>query len=234
MAEAPGDSRLLSNTEIVDTWVDAKQMWIRSGSLALLVAIGLIGVQYFGMISRNQNLLFMTIVALLFMKLNWDRIAQMKAELDVIAVSPGHPWHDSDSTAETTVFVFSDDKQWVALEPNVRLVSTYDSLLNRNLLRDGDPEGDVLVRWSGDSNPRIIAIINMAQALANAQDRGEDDVDSFDAAREREETGEGLLEREWMDTEEGAVDYDPGAILRAFKRTLDGSSNDEDQSQDID
>ena len=77
-------------------------------------------------------------------------------------------------------------------------------------------------------------IINMAQALANAQDRGEDDVDSFDAAREREETGEGLLEREWMDTEEGAVDYEPGAILRAFKRTLDGSSNDEDQSQDND
>ena len=234
MVEAPGDSRLLSDTEIGDTWVDAKQMWIRSGSLALLVAIGLIGVQYFGMISRNQNLLFMTIVALLFMKLNWDRIAQMKAELDVIAVSPGHPWHDSDSTAETKVFVFSDDEQWVALEPNVRLVSTHDSLLDRSLLRDGDPEGDVLVRWSGDSNPRIIAIINMAQALANAQDRGEDDVDSFDAAREREETGEGLLEREWMDTEEGAVDYEPGAILRAFKRTLDGSSNDEDQSQDND
>ena len=230
MVEAPGDSRLLSDTEIGDTWVDSKQMWIRSGSLAFLVAIGLIGVQYFGMISRNQNLLFMTIVALLFMKLNWDRIAQMKAELDVIAVSLGHPWHDSDSTAETKVLVFSDDEQWVALEPNVRLVSTHDSLLDRSLLRDGDPEGDVLVRWSGDSNPRIIAIINMAQALANAQDRGEDDVDSFDAAREREETGEGLLEREWMDTEEGAVDYEPGAILRAFKRTLDGSSNDEEQS----
>ena len=234
MVKAPGDSRLLSDTEIGDTWVDAKQMWIRSGSLAMLVAIGLVGVQYFGMISRNQNLLIMTIVALLFMKLNWDRIAQMKAELDVIAVSPGHPWHDSDSTAETTVFVFSDDEQWVALEPNVRLVSTRDSLLDRSLLRDGDPEGDVLVRWSGESNPRIIAIINMAQALANAQDMDEDAEDIFEAAREREETGEGLLEREWMGTEEGAIDYEPGAILRAFKRTLDGSSNDEDQSQDND
>ena len=158
----------------------------------------------------------------------------MKAELDVIAVSSGHPWHDSEGTAETVVFVLDSDEKWVALEPNVRLVSTHDSLLDRSLLRDGDPEGDVLVRWSGDSNPRIIAIINMAQALANAQDRGEDDVDSFDAAREREEIGEGLLEREWMDTEEGAVDYEPGAILRAFKRTLDGSSNDEDQSQDND
>ena len=70
MVQAPGSSRLLTDTEIGDTWVDAKQMWIRSGSLALLVAIGLIGVQYFGMISTNQNLLIMTIVALLFMKLN--------------------------------------------------------------------------------------------------------------------------------------------------------------------
>ena len=79
MTEPPGDSRLLTDTEIGDTWVDAKQMWIRCGSLAMLVAIGLVGVQYFGMISRNQNLLIMTIVALLFMKLNWDRIAQMLA-----------------------------------------------------------------------------------------------------------------------------------------------------------
>ena len=80
----------------------------------------------------------------------------------------------------------------------------------------------------------VIAIINMAQALANAQDRGEGDIDSFEAAREREDTGEGILEREWMDTEEGAVAYEPGAILRAFKRTLDGSSTDEDQTQDDD
>ena len=232
MVEAPGDSRLLSDTEIGDTWVDAKQMWIRSGLLLLLLFIVLLLIG--GHISTNQKVLIWIVVGFVLGKLDGSRIVQLKAELDVIAVSSGHPWHDSEGTAETVVFVLDSDEQWVALEPNVRLVSTHDSLLDRSLLRDGDPEGDVLVRWSGDSNPRIIAIINMAQALANAQDRGEDDVDSFDAAREREETGEGLLEREWMDTEEGAVDYEPGAILRAFKRTLDGSSNDEDQSQDND
>jgi len=46
-------------------------------------------------------------------------------------------------------------------------------------------------------------------------------VDSFEAAREREETSEGVLEREWLDTEEGSIDYEPGAILRAFKRSKD-------------
>ena len=225
MVEAPGESRLLSETEIGDSWVDAKPIWVRGGLLLLLLAIGLAILQYIGQISTSQILLILMVVALVIMKVNWDRIVLMKRDLDVIAVSLGHPWHDSERTAETVVFVLDSDENWVALEPNVRLVSTKDPLLERSLLRDNDPEGEVLVRWSGEADPRIIAIINMAQALANAQDRGEDDVDSFEAAREREETAEGLLEREWMDTEEGAVDYEPGAILRAFKRSIEGEGD---------
>ena len=225
MVEAPGDSRLLSDTEIGDSWVDAKPIWVRSGFLLLLLTIGLTILQYIGQISTSQILLILMFVVLVIMKVNWDRIVMMKGDLDVIAVSLGHPWHDSERTAETVVFVLDSDENWVALEPNVRLVSTKDPLLERSLLRDNDSEGEVLVRWSGEADPRIIAIINMAQALANAQDRGEDDVDSFEAAREREETAEGLLEREWMDTEEGAVDYEPGAILRAFKRSIKGEDD---------
>lgn len=222
MVEAPGDSRLLSETEIGDTWVDVKQMRIRSYLLLLLLVIVL---QIIGGISFLHLLLIVIVVGFVHGKLVGARIVQMKAELDVIAVSSGHPWHDSEGTAETVVFVLDDESNWVALEPNVRLVATKDPLLERSLLRDNDPEGEVLVRWSGEADSRIIAIINMAQALANAQDRGEDDVDSFEVAREREATAEGILEREWMDTEEGAVAYEPGAILRAFKRSKDGDDD---------
>ncbi len=222
MVEAPGDSRLLSETEIGDTWVDVKQMRIRSYLLLLLLVIVL---QIIGGISFLPLLLIVIVVGFVHGKLVGARIVRMKAELDVIAVSSGHPWHDSEGTAETVVFVRDDEGNWVALEPNVRLVATKDPLLERSLLRDNDPEGEVLVRWSGEADSRIIAIINMAQALANAQDRGEDEGDSFEAAREREETAEGLLEREWMDTEEGAIDYEPGAILRAFKRSKDGDDD---------
>jgi hypothetical protein len=63
--------------------------------------------------------------------------------------------------------------------------------------------------------------------LANAQDRDEDEIDSFEAAREREESGEDLLEREWMETEDGSIDYEPGAILRAFKRSKDSGDKTE-------
>ena len=222
MVEAPGNSRLLSETEIGDTWIDVKQMRIRSYLLLLLLVIVL---QIIGGISLLSLLLIMILVGFVLWKLEGERIVRMKAELDVIAVSPGHPWHDSEGTAETVVFVLDSDENWVALEPNVRLVSTNDPLLERSLLRDNDSEGEVVIRWSGEADPRIIAIINMAQALANAQDRGEDEMDSFEAAWEREETAEGLLEREWMDTEEGAVNYQPGAILRAFKRSKDGDDD---------
>ena len=221
MVVAPGDSRLLSDTEIGDSWVDAKPIWVRSGLLLLLLAIGLTILQYNGQISTSQILLILAVVALVIMKVNWSRIVMMRGDLDVIAVSLGHHCHDSEGTAETVVFVLDADENWVALGPNVRLVSTRDPLLDRSLLRDRDSEGAVLVRWNGVADSKIVAIINMAQALANAQDRGEGDVDSFDAAREREDTAESLLEREWMDTEEGSVDYEPGAILRAFKRSKD-------------
>ena len=221
MVDTPSGARLLSDTEIGDTWVDTKQIWIRSGFLLFLIGIGFIVLHFSEVVSVKQILLLMMIITIIIMKINWDKIVQMKGELDVISISSGHPWHDSEGADETTVYVLSEGPQWVALEPNARLVSTSDPLLNRSLLRDGDSDGDVLVRWEGDTDPKIIAIINMAQALANAQDRGEDDTDSFEDARDREATAEGLLEREWMETDEGAVDYEPGAILRAFKRSKD-------------
>ena len=40
-----------------------------------------------------------------------------------------------------------------------------------------------MVRWEGEADPKVLAIINMAQALANAQDRDEGSVDAFEAAR---------------------------------------------------
>lgn len=240
MVEAPSDSRLLSETEISDTWVDTTRIWVGGGVQFALTGVIAIVVAYFlGLNINNQYLLtFLGSIALFILSMRYQRIEREKNELNVIAISSGHPWHDSEEVGDTTVYVLDQKEQWVALEGNVRIVTTSDPLLEQILLRDGDSEGDVLARcnFSPYCFSNVIAIINMAQALANAQDRdeGEGEGDSFEAAREREDTGEGILEREWMETEEGAVDYEPGAILRAFKRKLDGSSTDEDQSQDDD
>ena len=226
MVEAPADSRLLSDTEIADSWIDASRIWMQGGFYCCLIIIAFSAIATMEVIQWNQAILVIAVTTLLVLSQNFRKIVSARDELDVIAISIGHPWHDSESTGTTTVFVLND-KEWVGLEPDVRIVSTRDPMLDRTLLRDGDSEGEVLVRWEGDADPRIVAMINMAQALANAQDRNEGDVDSFEAAREREETSEGLLDREWMDTEDGSIDYEPGAILRAFKRSKDSDDDSE-------
>jgi len=226
MVEAPADSRLLSDTEVADSWIDAKRIWMQGGFYCSLIIIAFSTIATMDLIQWNQSILVISVTALLVLSQNFRKIVDARNQLDVIAISTGHPWHDSESTGSTTVFVLGDGK-WVGLHPDVRIVPTRDPMLDRTLLRDGDPEGEVLARWEGEADSRIVAIINMAQALANAQDRGEDDVDSFEAAREREETSEGILEREWMDTEEGSIDYEPGAILRAFKRSKDSNEDSE-------
>ena len=226
MVEAPADSRLLSDTEIADSWIDASRIWMQGGFYCCLIIIAFSAIATMEVIQWNQAILVIAVTTLLVLSQNFRKIVSARDELDVIAISIGHPWHDSESTGTTTVFVLND-KEWVGLEPDVRIVSTRDPMLDRTLLRDGDSEGEVLVRWEGDADPRIVAMINMAQAMANAQDRNEGDVDSFEAAREREETSEGLLDREWMDTEDGSIDYEPGAILRAFKRSKDSDDDSE-------
>ena len=227
MVEAPGNSRLLSETEIGDTWVDTKQIWFSSAILFVLGCVIGIVLHYFGMDMQSVLALFIAPMVLTLWGWTYQRIEKQKSELDFISISSGHPWHDSEEVGDTTVYVLDQKEQWVALEGNVRIVTTSDPLLEQILLRDGDSEGDVLARCNFFPYcfTNVVAIINMAQALANAQDRGEGDVDSFEAGREREDTAEGLLEREWMDTEEGAVNYEPGAILRAFKRSKDGDDD---------
>ena len=226
MAEPPSDSRLLSDTEVADSWIDSSRIWMQGGFYCSLIIIAFSVIATVGAIQWNQAILVIAVTTLLVLSQNFRKIVKSRNQLDVIAISTGHPWHDSESTGTTTVFVLGGN-EWVGLEPDVRIVSTRDPILDQSLLRDGDSEGDVLVRWEGEADSRIVAIINMAQALANAQDRDEDEIDSFEAAREREDSSEGLLDREWMDTEEGSIDYEPGAILRAFKRSKDSDEDSE-------
>jgi phosphate/sulfate permease len=191
-------------------------MWTRGSTFAFIstIVVSMIAILI------GFTPLIGAVPAMYFFVMTSREISYKKRQLDGIAIASGHPWHDSDDVGDTTVHVLSETK-WIALEPSARLVVTDDPLLNRSLLRDGDVDGEVLVRWQGTADEKIVAIINMAQALANAQDREEGSEDSFEAARERESTGESLLDREWMETEEGAIDYEPGAILRAFKRSRD-------------
>ena len=227
MGELAAEANLLSQTEIAEDWLNKSSVWIRSGFYSMICAIP---IYILSMIVNNPAVnLLIALIALFIIFLTTNQLNESKHLLESIAVSTGHPWHKSVSTDDTTVYVKSE-KDWVALKPDVRLFATEDPLLNRSLLRDGDADGDVLIRWPGQINPRVLALINMAQALANAQDREEGAEDEFESARERENSAEGMLEREWLDTEDGALEYEPGALLRAFKQSKNGDGNDKRES----
>ena len=224
--DPPSNSRLLSDTDVADSWINAKQIWMQGGFYLVLIAIVITIVTSLEIIRSNHAVLLIAIAVMAIIRMNVQNTVLAKEKLDVIAISTGHPWHDSESVGNTTVYLFNGT-EWVGLDSDIRVVHTKDSILDQTVLRDGDSEGDIVVRWSGDTDLQIVSIINIAQALANAQDRDENDIDSFEAAREREESGEDLLDREWMETEEGAIDYEPGAILRKFKRSKDSEGSSE-------
>ena len=154
MVEAPADSRLLSDTEIADSWIDANRIWMQGGFYCSLIIIAFSTIATMGILQWNQSILVISVTALLVLSQNFRKIVNARNQLDVIAISTGHPWHDSESTGVTTVFVLGDEK-WVGLHPDARIVSTRDPMLDRTLLRDGDPEGEVLVRWEGEADSRI-------------------------------------------------------------------------------
>ena len=232
MVEAPENSVLLSNTDIGRSWVDTKRevqiglFLLISGSLFLSVIHLILG---FGM---ENSLLPITIYLLTISGWRVGIVQKKKSELDFIAISSGHPWHHSDDVDETTVYVLDQEGKWISLHTEVRIATTDDPLLDRILLRNGDSEGEIVARC--DSFPYIfsdvITTINMAQALARAQTREEGDDDEFEAAREREKSAESVLDREWLDTEEGTLEYEPGALLRAFKQSKNGEDKDSRES----
>ena len=60
MVEAPGDSRLLSETEIGDTWVNTTQVWVGGAvQFALFGVIAIVLANLMGLKMDNPYLLFL-------------------------------------------------------------------------------------------------------------------------------------------------------------------------------
>ena len=230
MVEAPENSVLLSHTEIGNAWVDTRREWMIG-----LIQVVLIGLPLYLLslgIGVKQPIIPFGILAFALSFWRFQRIQKTNTQLDFISIASGHPWHHSDDVGDTTVYVLDQKKKWVTLSTDARIVTTPDPLLERILLRNGDSEGEVLARCDmfPFASSDLITTVNMAQALARAQTREEGDDDEFEAAREREKTAEGVLDREWLDTEEGTLEYEPGALLRAFKQSKNGEYKDSRES----
>jgi hypothetical protein len=217
----------MSDTEVGDQWIDSRQLWIRAAYR--LIAFGcLVAILWW---LSNTSMIWILFVITIFFEMGrtMNCISKRRENLDLIALGIGHPWHDTESTGISIVYVSNTD-DWVELSKGDRVVKAMDPLLDSYILRRHSIDGDVLARWSFEPEDDLISLINMAQILAEAQSRDPAAEDPIESARERENTGESLLEREWEDTEEGSSGYKPGALLRALKKSRSDDSENGEKS----
>ncbi len=149
-----------------------------------------------------------------------DRIGRrrrLREGLLSVAVECGHPWHPAERGDSVTVHVRNSSGEWIAPPLTTRLVAARDPILGGRILRGSDPDEGIIARlgeeWTDAALTDWVAIVNQALMVAEAQSR--DGEDPFEAAREREDTAEGLLDREWLDTTPGQNDMELGQLANA-------------------
>jgi hypothetical protein len=211
----PDGTRLLADTEIGDEWLASSQAY----RTALLLSLpGMLAIFFLPM---TQFIVFTIALCASMLLIANRKLAIKRMDTGRISLARGHPWHDEETTGETTVSVLDMDGVWQALPNGARIFAMKDPILGKTLLRNGDSDGKVLVRML-EAGSAFITLLNMAQALAQAQDLEIGAADPFEVARDRENTAEGMLEREWENTDEGGIEYEPGALIRALKRKTSG------------
>jgi len=220
MAETPKGTRKMSDTEVGDSWVDSALVWKKTFYQLLILGVASTATNW---LTQSTTIwIFYLVATILLIWKTTSQISEKKEVLEIISLSEGHPWHDSEGTGKASVFVSDSNLEWVKLKTNVRVIVTKDPLLPRWILREEDIEGAIIARWDQKPHENFIPLLNMAQALADAQNRSLDSEDPIEEARAREDVGESLLEREWEDTEPGSTNYKPGALLRSFKNKDEG------------
>ncbi len=123
-----------------------------------------------------------------------------------LGVNINHPFVDDDPIGDAIVYVRLSNGEWHEIgEHRVRLISD-DLIGGYNIVEDHDDYKTVGHFSYSKKKTRLmkqVIIINQALSL---RDVVNGDGDPIDDARERESLDYGLLEREWLDEEELAVD----------------------------
>ncbi len=142
-------------------------------------------------------------------------IRSIRKALQIIGVDDGHPWHPADEGESTKTRVRNVIGEWIPLPHSVN-ISIHPNIITKGwTIRDDDDE--ILlnlgseIRHNDASNMEIY--INQALILSRAQEFEQDP--TLTDARFRENSAEGLLEREWLDTSPGQVEIEFGQMGRA-------------------
>ena len=182
--------------------------------ITIMIIISLAMVSILAWISLNLPLLgimsFAALISTLFLP---NQIAIMNTPL---AVNLNHPFVDDNPIGDAEVYVRLSDGDWIKLG-NYRVRINRDDLIGGYSLVEDNEDYRVIGHFSSSKNTKTlqtyVAIINQALSLRDAVNEEEDSIEN---AREREEQETGLLDREWMEEEEIPVS---GPISRLMGRS---------------
>ena len=151
----------------------------------------------------------------------WTNLLNRTIEqIDIVAVGEGHPWHPSEETGSTAVYLLNAKQEWFEIPAKARIYPQQDQLLPQIILRRDEGDAGWLTRIDGNLDEKmkkLLRLVNIALALRDAQERAEGVEDPIEAARAREE-GESILDhRTWEDTVSGTLTPEPGALLRRLR-----------------
>ena len=151
----------------------------------------------------------------------WTNLLNRTIEqIDIVAVGEGHPWHPSEETGSTAVYLLNAKQEWFEIPAKARIYPQQDQILPQIILRRDEGDAGWLTRIDGNLDEKmkkLLRLVNIALALRDAQERAEGVEDPIEAARAREE-GESILDhRTWEDTVSGTLTPEPGALLRRLR-----------------
>jgi len=180
---------------------------------AVMVFSGLIILPQFQTIGTALVLLSFFPTALVFKQIIHTK--STKKTLQMIGVDEGHPWHPADEGESTKTRVKNVIGEWISLPHSANIALYQNQITGGWTVRDEDEE--ILLNLGSEINNNdainMEIYINQSLILSRAQEFEQDP--TLKDARIRENSAEGLLEREWMDTSPGQVEIEFGQMGRA-------------------
>ncbi len=142
-------------------------------------------------------------------------IRSIRKALQIIGVDDGHPWHPADEGESTKTRVRNVIGEWISL-PHSANISIHENIISEGwTIRDEEEE--ILLHLGSEIRHKdalnMEIYINQALILSRAQEFEQDP--TLRDARFRENSAEGFLEREWLDTSPGQVEIEFGQMGRA-------------------
>jgi len=158
-------------------------------------------------------LLILSLVALLSVLFLPTQLAIMNTP---VAVNLNHPFIDDEPIGDAEVYVRLSNGEWIK-PGKYRVRVNRDEMIGGYSLVEDNEDYSIIGHFSNSKNLKTlqtyVTLINQALSLRDAVNEEQDTIED---AREREELDTGLLDREWMEEEEIPVS---GPISRIMSRS---------------